>query len=838
VILAAVFAGVVGGIVWWQSRSDSVYRPGVDRSGLTAELARELPTDHPTVIFTDVTRSAGIEFRHFDGRRSTQLPEDMGSGAAWGDYDQDGWIDLFVVNLPGPIDLGDSARAASPARSTLFHNDGDGTFSDVTRAAGIDFHGWGMGAAWADYDNDGRLDLLITGFGRNALYHNEGGGRFSDQSHATGIGADSGFWAGASWGDYDRDGWLDLYVTGYVQFEHRSSSKQTAHGDIDEPASINPSSFRPERNLLFHNERGGRFRELANRAGVADTAGRSLSATWADLDEDGWPDLYVANDVSDNVLYHNLGDGTFEDVSHAARVADYRGAMGIATGDWDGDGDQDLVVTHWLAQENALYDNLLTQLRARAPTAARLPLTFVDAADRHGLGQIALDFVGWATSFFDYDNDGRLDLLVINGSTLQEPDDPSRLVPMRSQLFWNRGPDDGFFDVSPVAGDYFGERWVGRGAAIADYDNDGDLDLFVVNHGGPGKLLRNDGGNARGWLQVELRGARSNRQGIGAKLRLVANGVVQVRQVGVQSSYLSQNSPIESFGLGSAARVDSLIVIWTTGARQALIDLPPNQRIVVSEIRDTANAPGLAADRSRVLAFWTEYRAASARRIAGDPAGAERGYARALALDPTHGDALYYSGAMRLALGDYHGAEHAWQRLVTADSTSARAHSALGRLYLCLDPGAPFDLDRGEAALRLAHAINREETGAVLELGIAALIRGDTATARRRLREVLGSHRSSSAALFFSGYLEWAGGRGAAAAALARRAIAARDSALSRAPAPGEGDTKRGTALTDEVAHCDQLDRLESELAAGSDPLATYSKLDRLLRAARTRARG
>jgi hypothetical protein len=581
--LGAVFVAAGAFAVWWLLRPAAVYRPGMGVEGLTAELARSVPEDYPRVTFTDVTAQSGIAFRHFSGTRSTQLPEDMGSGVAWGDYDQDGWVDLFIVNMPGPIGLSDSATRTSPARSMLYHNNGDGSFTDVTAAAGIDFTGWGMAAAWGDYDNDGRPDLLITAFGRNVLYHNDGQGHFTDRSRLAGLTQDEGFWAGAAWGDYDRDGYLDLYVTGYVQFVRREPTERTAHGEIDEPASINPSSFPPLRNLLFHNNRNGTFTELARRAGVADTAGRSLSAVWVDFDEDGWPDLYVANDVSDNVLFQNRGDGTFQDVSHAARVADYRGAMGIAVGDWDGDGDQDMVVTHWIAQENALYDNLLSQLKAAGPGVTHPPLTFIDEADRYGLGQIALDFVGWATSFFDYDNDSRLDLFVINGSTLQDPADPTRLVPMRSQLFWNRGTTEGFFDVSPVSGDWFQQTWVGRGGALADYDNDGDLDLFVVNNGGPGVLLRNDGGNRNGWIQVELKGNRSNRQGIGAKLRLVAGGTVQIRQVGVQGSYLSQSSPIEAFGLGAATVVDTLEVLWPTGKRQVQTGLATNQRVVVAE---------------------------------------------------------------------------------------------------------------------------------------------------------------------------------------------------------------------------------------------------------------
>jgi hypothetical protein len=381
--------------------------------------------------------------------------------------------------------------------------------------------------------------------------------------------------------DYDRDGFLDLYVAGYVHYRQLSSEGPTRQYDVEQPAGINPSSFEPLANLLFRNNGNGTFTEVAARAGVANPMGRSLSAVWADFDDDGWPDLYVANDVSDNALYRNQHDGTFTDVSLEARVADYRGAMGLAVGDWDGDEDLDIFITHWLAQENALYSNRATELKARG--AYLRPLQFTDEADRYGLGQIALDFVGWGTSFFDYDNDARPDLLVVNGSTLEVKDDPRLLVPMRSLLFWNRGTSDGFFDVSSVSGPYFAEQYVGRGAAFGDYDRDGDVDVFVVNNGGPGILLRNDGGNRNRWLEVGLEGARSNRRGIGARLRLVAGGTVQVREVGAQSSYLSQNSVVEHFGLGALAAADTLEIRWPSGAHQIVLGPASNQILRISE---------------------------------------------------------------------------------------------------------------------------------------------------------------------------------------------------------------------------------------------------------------
>jgi hypothetical protein len=581
-VSAAVFVVSAAVAVWAATRPAPIYRPGEAVEGLTADLARDLPADYPRVTFTDVSAAAGIRFRHFAGQRSSQLPEDMGSGAAWGDYDNDGWLDLYVVNEVGPLTAatpGDVAR--SPAHAALYHNMGDGTFREVSAQAGVAYRGWGMGATWADYDNDGRLDLFVTAYGENVLYHNNGDGTFTDRTAAARLGGHPGFWAGARWGDYDRDGFLDLYVAGYVRYHQLTGQQVSRQYDVEQPAAINPSSFEPLANLLYHNNGDGTFTEVAVEAGVADPTGRSLSAVWADFDDDGWPDLYVANDVSDNAMFRNRGDGTFDDVSLAARVADYRGAMGLAVGDWDGDEDLDIFITHWLAQENALYSNRRADLKANG--AYLRPLQFTDEADRYGLGQIALDFVGWGTSFFDYDNDGRPDLLAVNGSSLEEKDDPRLLVPMRSLLFWNRGKNEGFFDVSSVSGAYFTQPHVGRGAAFGDYDNDGDVDVFIVNNGGPGILLRNDGGNRNGWLEVGLRGTKSNRFGVGARLRLVAGGAVQVREVGSQASYLSDNSLVEHFGLGTAPMVDTLEIRWPSGVRQVVLRPATNQVLRVAE---------------------------------------------------------------------------------------------------------------------------------------------------------------------------------------------------------------------------------------------------------------
>ena len=579
---AAVSILALGGVaalaVTLTRRDSAPYDPSSRPEGITATLERTLPADYPRVTFSDAARDAHLAFRHFPGERSTQLPEDMGSGAAWGDYDDDGDDDLFLVNVSGP--LGPDGRVVTTTPSSrLFRNDG-GSLADVSSEAGIAAGGVGMAAAWGDADGDGRLDLVVTSYGRLWLYRNRGDGSFEDRSAASGLGGHRGFWAGASWADYDRDGDLDLYVCGYVQYRvvPALSGQASRQFEAEVPFSLNPSSFAPERNLLLKNDGRGRFVDVAEPAGVRNPGGRSLSAAWSDFDGDGWPDLYVANDVSDNALFRNLGDGVFEDVSHATWVADPRGAMGLAVGDWDRDGDFDIFVTHWLAQENALYANqLLTPARG---TPGRL--TFMDVADQKGVGQVALDYVKWGTAFFDYDNDGRLDLLSVNGSTFQDPGNPRRLIAMPHQLFWNRDDREGFHEVGGVSGGVFAERTVGRGAAVADYDDDGDLDVVVVNHGGEASLLRNDGGARRPWIKVRVRGRRE-RFAFGAIVRATtADGVTQRQQIGSQPSYLSQHSLTAHFGLGTHEVVD-IVVRFPDGREVRRAGVAANQTILVEE---------------------------------------------------------------------------------------------------------------------------------------------------------------------------------------------------------------------------------------------------------------
>lgn len=538
--------------------------------------ARNLPAGLPHVSFTDVTQQAGIDFVHSSGERTHQLPEDMGSGAAWGDYDNDGYPDLYLVNQPGA--WGQRPAADCPI-SRLYHNNGDGTFTDVTEHAGVaNRGGFGMGAAWGDYDNDGFVDLYVTNFGRSVLYHNNGDGTFTDVTDRAGVA--NGRWAASPlWFDYDGDGRLDLYVSNYVDYRidgHEAKASSQWSG-INVPLALNPSAFGPVPNRLYHNNGDGTFTDVAARVGVADAEGRTLAANFSDFGFKGHPDLFIANDISSNRLYHNLGKGRFADISASSWIVDNRSTMAVAIGDFDGDGANDMFHTHWVGEGYALYQNLLMQ-------EGHGELHFADTADLYGCGSIGMPCAGWGTFFFDFDNDGCLDILVVNGSSLEQSANPKLLVAQRPFLLWSKG-NTGYFDLAGPggAGGALKRAIVGRGAAFADYDRDGDLDIVITtNHGRP-MLLRNDGGNRNRWLAVQLRGERSNRQGIGAKLWLKSGEKSLYREYGVQGSYLSYSDPEVWFGLGRSGSADLLTVEWPSGTRQVFQGLPVNQFLRFTE---------------------------------------------------------------------------------------------------------------------------------------------------------------------------------------------------------------------------------------------------------------
>ncbi|NIM60142.1 MAG: tetratricopeptide repeat protein [Acidobacteria bacterium] len=758
------------------------YRTGEQHSEITRALSRDIPDGAPLPRFVDVTEAAGLSgFRTFAGERTSQLPEDMGPGAAWGDFDGDGDDDLFLVSAGGPL----TAAENDLAPSELFENLGDGTFARVeefpeTRIVG-------MSAAWGDHDGDGDLDLVVTGYDTLRLFRNDSGHFERDDEFAS----PQGYWAGASWSDFDRDGDLDLYICGYVQYVPDVSGKDRISSQYGRqiPYTLNPSSYKPERNLLFVNRGDGTFDEQAESRGVSNPDGRSLVALWHDLDDDGWPDLYVANDISDNALYLNR-EGRFEDASHAAWVADYRGAMGLAAGDWNRDGDDDLFVTHWVAQENALYDSRFVD-DAGLESAEGAPLRFVDFADQRGLGQIALRSVGWGAEFFDFDADGWLDLAVANGSTFEEQTVPRHLTPELPFLFWN---DHGrfFHDLAPLS-DPFAVPRVARGLALADYDNDGDIDVLLIDGDGGGvRLLRNETEQGN-WVQLSLRARVENGYGPaeGARVVAVAGDVAHRRAVsGV--SYLSQSSRRLHVGLGPD-RLESVEVHWPGGSVQHVTGLTGRS---IWEIREGEPEPRLLAaprpplTREQVSEFWNVQRAAvHAMKAEEDLVTAIDLFHRALEIDPTHEDSIYYLGNCLAERGELDAALRRFEALMRLNRSSHRAFKRWGTLR-AMSATSSVALKEAEEALARAVEINPEATGARMVLAETKIVQGDLEAARQSLRWIHGTNPSAGDALFLLAYLDWRQGDSRGARDLLRRAAETGEDWRPEGAA-AEGDVKR-----------------------------------------------
>jgi hypothetical protein len=567
-VLTAAFGGFA---FWLERRRDTDLQDPT--AGITAAFKEASGVKAPPIRFRDVAQAMGIVARHGPGPRSRALPEDTGSGLAWGDIDGDGDWDLYLVNFPGPL----GGPPDPDGANHLYRNDG-GRFTDVTAASGTgDPGGFGMGASFADYDGDGDTDLYVTNYGPNRLFRNRGDGTFEQVAEAAGV-ADPSWSTGVAWGDYDRDGHLDLYVGSYVTYEHvedtSGSAAGTAMGPYVVPFTLNPNSFDPQPNRLFRNRGDGTFEDVAAALGVANPDGRSLAVTFCDLDGDGWLDLYVNNDVSENKLYRNLGAlarGTdeapgFADISTLTGSADPRGSMGLSVADLGGvtaelDGLPDLFITHWVAQENALYQSVA------------LPAGDFEYRDktRHlRLGEVSIDKVGWGCAFADLDLDGRLDIAVANGSTLERKDDRSQLAAEPLFLLWNTG--DGFHDVAPEAGEAAAASHSARGLAAADFDGDGDVDLAVaVNRGRP-LLLRNETETRNRSLVVRLRGADAVR--FGARVEVEGAGVTQRRWWGADVGYLGMHAPDLVFGLGETPRAARVRVRWADGSESALTEVP------------------------------------------------------------------------------------------------------------------------------------------------------------------------------------------------------------------------------------------------------------------------
>lgn len=539
-----------------------------------------------SVTFADITHEAGIRFQHSKGVRSSLLPEDMGSGAGFADIDNDGDLDFYIVNIPGPFKTTYLNESATTSANVLYQNNGNGTFSDITAAAKVGDTGYGMGCVFADYNGDGNVDLYVTNYGENVLYQNNGNGTFTNVTKTAGVGCP--LWStGAAFADYDGDNDLDLYVCNYVNYDleqFQQQKEESLQSGKLVPNALNPTAFEPQDNVFYRNNGDGTFSDITTEAGVTAPGGRSMQAIFCDFDNDNDMDLYIANDTSENHIFRNDGDGTFTDVSAESWAADFRGSMGLAAGDYDADGDIDLFISHWIDQEYVLYRNLLKESNTTEKSNPKR-IRFVDESYSAMLAEVTLKEIGWGTSLFDYDNDGDLDIFIANGSTFQKLDQPEVLIPQHNQLFRNEG-DGTFSDVSKSTGIANLPARVSRGAAFGDYDNDGDIDIFIVNNYDKPALLQNnatDLSNNNNWLHVELVGANLNRNAIGAKILLKTEGTTQIREIYAGESYMSANSFIAEFGLGKASQVKMLQVIWSNGKTQTLQDVSVNQRIQISQ---------------------------------------------------------------------------------------------------------------------------------------------------------------------------------------------------------------------------------------------------------------
>jgi enediyne biosynthesis protein E4 len=852
---------LIGALVTWRIRKENApeeYAPGEASKDITSVLSdrstqaptvklqtvkhevssrtvdrlmdpgRRLPPGAPEPRFTDVTNAAGLaSFRQFQGARTSQLPEDMGSGVAWGDFDNDGLDDLFVVSGGGSLDL----PASQLAPSVLYHNLGDGRFEKVQDFPDLRIHG--MGAAWGDYNNDGWLDLVVTGYDTIILFRNDHGHLVRDKSFPS----PKGFWTGVSWGDYNRDGYLDLYVCGYVKYkpgESNASSNSTQFG-LEVPFTLNPASYEPERNLLFRNNGNGTFTEVAQQLGVANPEGRSLSALWHDFDGDGWLDLYVANDISENKLYLNH-HGTFVDAGRSAWVEEYRGSMGLAVGDFDRDGDDDLFISHWIAQGFALYQSLLSEQKGMANGSE---LHFTDVAANMGIGQPSLQEIGWGASFVDFDSDGWPDLVVANGSTFEQKEtSPRRLAPMASFLFWN---DHGsfFHDLAPWNRS-LSQPHVSRGLATADYNNDGAMDIAIVDHGEGVRLLRNDipQGN---WAEFRLHNhvppsGASLGFGDGATVIAWVAGVPLRRTVS-SSSYLSQDSHRVHIGLGAATKIDRLEVRWLRGRRETWTSLAANQIWDITQGEQEAKpfAPHAAdlsqanssvqLDKARLVQFWDKQHAAM------DTMKRERNFAKAaqlfrevLAINPDHEDSHYYLANCLAALNDIPSAIAELDALARINPQNHRAFQRKGEL-LAASASSRSQLELARQSLNAALRLNSEETGTLVLLGQVALAQGDLAVAEQHFAHACQANPRAANVWFLRGYVAWKQWDFQRASAMLATARNAR----------GRDWKPAGSALEGDVQHrmyseSGFLNVFEQQWDGSPDLTRSYAQLDAYLR--------
>ena len=523
-----------------------------------------------TVTFTSVATASGLDFEHTDGRSGRRLfNEFLGSGGGFFDYDNDNDLDIYLVNACPQL----SSKPGRLPCNTLYRNNGDGTFTDVTSSAGVGDTGYGVGCAVGDYDNDGHVDLYVTNFGSNVLYHNNGNGTFSDVSLQAGV-ANARWGTSCAFADLDQDGFLDLYVANYADYAIDRDRRCEVRGIWQ---YCGPRAYPPAADVLYHNNGNGTFTDRSRESGILiEPAGHSLGLACGDYDKDGYLDLYIANDQEVNLLWRNQTEGRFENAALLAGVgySDLgleESGMGTAFGDYDNDGWLDLTVSNFQRETNTIYRNQTEGF-------------FADVTIQTGVSLASYTYLGWGIAFFDYDNDGYKDIFVSNGHVTDNIAgiDPSTTYPQRNMLLRNQG-DGTFEDVTDRSGPGLALRKVSRGAAFGDYDNDGDIDILVTNWNQTVDLLRNDGGNRNHWLQIETVGVKSNRSGIGARIKIVMDSMTQYAEVHSSGSYLSCSDFRLHFGLGQSERVRQLQIQWPSGQIEGIENLPVNRRFVAEE---------------------------------------------------------------------------------------------------------------------------------------------------------------------------------------------------------------------------------------------------------------
>lgn len=536
--------------------------------GFTLCFSQAIAGDAPA--FVDITKESGLDFTHtFGDTKMSNILEATGPGCALFDYDGDGFLDIYVVNGASLEGISDPAEKTEPTKTKatnhLYHSEGNGTFTDVTTKAGVGDPSYSIGTVVADYDNDGDPDLFVTNYGPNVLYRNNGDGTFTDVTAKAGVQGPEKLKEFPTWSlhgaffDYDQDGWLDLYVGNYLAFDPEYTLYYKPEG------FPGPLSYEGQPDILYHNNKDGTFSDVTKESGLFTTSGRAMSVGVGDFDNDGDSDIFVSNDAMQNFLFTNQGNGKFKDEALERGVAfgefgESTSSMAPAFSDLDNDGDLDLFVPDM--GFSCLYRND--------------PIAFTGITAKSGIAALSGQYTSWAPVMLDYDNDEWVDIFITNG-------DAHHLYAEEDLLLKNSG-NLTFEDVSLKAGDYFSKgEYVGRGAAGGDIDNDGDIDLLVMNVGGPALLLRNDSKTTNHWLTLDLVGTTSNRDGVGARVRIINGKSTQIQEVTAGSGYLSSHDPRLHFGLGARARVDRIEISWPSGITQVLKKVTADQILTITE---------------------------------------------------------------------------------------------------------------------------------------------------------------------------------------------------------------------------------------------------------------